>query len=42
MNALTAYFTINQKWHVDYKPNRQQASVLPDKTGWIEQGTADI
>lgn len=42
MNALTATFTINKEWHVDYKPNRHTASVRSDKTGWIEQGTADI
>lgn len=41
MNALTATFTI-KAWHVDYKPNRQTASVRSDKTGWIEQGTVDI
>lgn len=41
MNALTATFTI-KVWHVDYKPNRQTASVRSDKTGWMGQGTGDI
>jgi hypothetical protein len=45
MNALTATiirFTAAKNWHVDYKPNRQTASVRSGKTGWMEQGTGDI
>jgi hypothetical protein len=33
----TVNFTTTQKWHADYKPNRQLASVRSDKTGWIEK-----
>lgn len=39
---LTTLFTAAKIWHVDYKPNRQHASLRPDKTGWIEQGTGDL
>ena len=42
MNALTAIFTTVKNWHVDYKPNRQTASMRSVKTGGIEQGTGDI
>lgn len=32
MNALTAIFTTAKNWHVDYKPNRQTASVRSGST----------
>lgn len=36
MNTVATFTTI-KNWHVDYKPNRQTASVRSDKTGWMEK-----
>lgn len=36
----TTLFTAAKIWHVDYKPNRQHASLRSDKTGWIGKDEA--
>jgi hypothetical protein len=40
MNTLIT-FTAEKNWHVDYKPNRQGASLCSGKTGWMEKGTEE-